>query len=163
RRIFTSFSTWNPNYYNTPPAPGDYPGTITTRFGLGVDYAQLSANSPRDSFQDGYLRPKTTGIRGARIPVDYLDFDQIANEISSNEKSYFVYFHAESVEQLGSLIDEIRGRTPQKQGRAPGAILYASPIAVEPPDRALPIESYLAFQALFANRPSMRYVATTAG
>ena len=163
RRIFTSFSTWNPNYYTTPPAPSTYPGTVTTRFGLGVDYAQLSANSPRDSFDDGYLRPKTTGIRGARIPVDYLDFEQIANEFSSDEKSYYGYFHTESVEQLRYLIDEISGRTPQKQGRALGAILNASPIAVEPPDRALPIESYREFQSLFANRPSMLYVATTDG
>lgn len=163
RRIFTSFSAWNPNYYNTPPTPDTYPGTTSTRFSLGVDYAKLSANSPRDTFQDGYLRPQTTGIQGARIPVDHRDFEQIANEFSANDKTYYGYFHTESVAQLRYLIDEISGRTPQKQGRALGAILNASPIAVEPPDRALPIESYREFQSLFSTRPSMLYVATTDG
>lgn len=163
RRIFTTFSQWSPHYFTTPPPASAYPGTLASRFSLGQGFRRLSANSSNDTFGSGHRWPETEDNVGWRIPVEQSDFQSIAATITTDGKSDFAYFHTDSVTELQYLVDEVNGRTVEKQGRALGAIFNGSPVAVEPPDRALPIDSYREYQSLYANRPSMLYVATTDG
>lgn len=163
RRIFTSFSSWNPLYYTAASSPGYTSGT---RFSFGVDLVSLANNG--DVFKDGYLWYPPSGLENTRVSLDADDFADIWGTIESSnpsitKDSYFKYLQTQTDAEAKFLIDEVRGRTDKKQGRALGAILNASPVAVEPPARALPIESYRQFQSQYANRPSMLYVATTDG
>lgn len=159
RRIFTTLSTWNP-YYTTDPTTG-YSGSLTdSRFGLGMDLGKSAV----DQFGEGYLGVIPGGLEGTRIPFLSALVDAYNNVTNGmqNKRTLEQYFNAPG-EALEDLIDEVRGRSEKKQGRALGAILNASPVAVEPPDQALPIDSYRDFQARYANRPSMLYVSTTDG
>lgn len=168
RRIFTSFTRWNPFYFNDPNQPsgtGAYPGTLSNRFTLGVGLQ--TSNVATDQFGRGYLPHLPTGLRGSRIPFELENLKTIyeTNILpTAGAKGFFDYFNIQPTDtSVLGLIDEVRGRSPEKRGRALGAILNASPIAVEPPTLALPIDSYRAYQAQFATRPSMVYVATTDG
>lgn len=168
RRVFTSFTQWSPSYFDDPnqtTGTAVYPGALSNRFTLGVGLQTV--NAVGDQFGSGYLPHTPTGLKGSRIPFEFEAMKGLYETHvlpKAGAKGFFNYFNIEPTDMaVRGLIDEVRGRSPEKRGRALGAILNASPIAVEPPTLALPIDSYRAYQAQFANRPSMVYVATTDG
>jgi hypothetical protein len=162
RRIFTSFATEQAFDYTTnkPKSLDDANGGSfdRMRFIFGMDLA--SAADGTDEFGGTYLGATPTALVGGRIPFEITRMTEAMGNISQNIKDYF---QVDGVDKMKTVVHEMRGRSQLKDGRALGAILNSSPVAVEPPDLDLPIDSYRSFKALHGRRPSMLYFATTDG
>lgn len=178
RRVFTSFATNDSFDYNTRKAGNLSTASSITfdrhRFWFGMDLEEGN----NDQFIDGngdrtYLGFDPDQLLTGRVPFEYTEFEKIFGNINAETTSdieMLPYFNAVDQAELEQIIHEVRGRSELKEwdasagdGRAFGPILNSSPVAVEPPDLDLPIDSYRAFKAAHANRPSMLYVATRDG
>jgi hypothetical protein len=72
-------------------------------------------------------------------------------------------FGTSDIEEVIEIVDNMRGNAAEKRGRTLNAILNSNPVTVGPPELDIPIESYRAFRARYANRPTMLYVSTLDG
>jgi hypothetical protein len=178
RRIFTSFATHESFDYNTRLAGNlDAASSIDFdryRFWFGMDLESGDEDQFRDSNGDStYLGFDPDQLLTGRVPFEFDEFEQVITNLNAEvdpDIELLDYFNALDETDLKQLIHEVRGRAEAKEydstngeGRAFGAILNSSPVAVEPPNLDLPIDSYRAYKAQFADRPSMIYVATTDG
>jgi hypothetical protein len=162
RRIFTSFATDNSYDYSTNKAKSlddAHGGSFNRyRFLFGLDLE--TSGDGTDEFGGTYLGAEPEGLVDGRIPFEVSRLTDALDNLSQDIEAYFQVRDAQRMEDL---VNEYRGRNQLKNGRALGAILNSSPVAVEPPDLDLPIDSYRSFKSLHGTRPSMLYFATTDG
>ena len=130
----------------------------------------LEDDDARGEFQETYMDLKGTGVpdnmlNHRRVPFEFPTLKNALDDPLSTVGSTDLqsYFGASSDSDLKALIDEVRGRTPQREERVLGAILNSNPAAVEPPKLNVPIESYREFKARYAERPTMLYFGTLDG
>ncbi len=161
RRIFTSFATPNSFDYDTREAKTL--DTSGTRFMFGMDLERQTGGV--DEFGGSYLGAVPIGLVDGRIPVERPTLNDAITDINNSVSSVTLddYFQVQDDDELDQLINQVRARDILKRGRGLGAILNSSPVAVEPPQLDLPIDSYRAFKAKYQDRPSMLFFATTDG
>ncbi|MFW5966967.1 MAG: hypothetical protein ACOCV2_05580, partial [Persicimonas sp.] len=171
RRIFTSFASGD---------SFDYEDSRSRQLSDESDHRFLFrmnlAHTDQDEFDGSYLEEEPEDLDGSRITFEFDRLDDAIDEVNSaggvdedDELDLLSYFQVEAddedegEEELRDLIDEVRGRSDNKEGRAFGAISNSSPVAVEPPNYDIPIDSYRRYKTLYEDRPSMLYVATLDG
>jgi hypothetical protein len=72
-------------------------------------------------------------------------------------------FGTDELTEIVKVINTTRGTTADRRGRVLNAILNSNPVTVGPPELDVPVDSYRAFRARYANRPTMLYVSTLDG
>ncbi|MBA2660733.1 MAG: hypothetical protein H0U74_00435 [Bradymonadaceae bacterium] len=179
RRVFTSVpSPLNYNHYQHRALSPGLAAPYVTRF-APVKLTNIDEFGGTYIHAGGGTGDISSNLVGTRIPFEYnrlraayvgdgKPFSSGAAEKQDEDfRNYFSLSTAsdpnEGPQEFKSLVDEMRGRIPEKLDRVLGGIFQSNPVAVGPPDLDLPIDSYRAFRARFADRPTMLYVGTLDG
>ncbi len=183
RRVFTSIPT--PEVYDYATKTGLPIGNNNSCGFFHTTY-QLASSGSYGEFQRSYLEASSSNkdalVNNHRVPlaVEPLSEALVGSSTTSTDTPLtgdvgtaltdFFQLGGSSTEtesellgRVQSLFDEVRGRIEQKKDRVLGGILNSNPITVEPPSDDVPIESYRAYKARFADRPTMAYFSTVDG
>lgn len=138
----------------------------------------VMTNTTRDEFGTTYVNnPAGTtnaAVVGRRIPFEYetlkLAYTAVApNGLGMSQDTFLQYFQTYNLDptlaitNFRNLVHEVRGRIADKSDRVLGPIYNSNPLIVGPPDLDLPIDSYQAYRAAYATRPTMLYVGSFSG
>jgi hypothetical protein len=156
-----------------------------------ISFELVRLTAGQDEFMEPPTDPTMTQpgrLRGARLPfrIDALVRAQNASAItalnnilntidlggiplldatfdSTVKPALQAVFGTTDVNEVVKIVNTGRGATSEKRGRTLNAILNSSPVTVGPPELDIPVDSYRAFRARYANRPTMLYVSTLDG